>query len=178
MHKFGVVTQLAIGIVFMLSSAGKVRHRAEFAEGIAAYRIVPHSWANLTALLVIMLEAFVAVSHLTGYLLEIGLPVGLVLIGSFGIAVGVNLHRERPLPCYCFGASSSIISVGTLARLSVLATGEAFLLIWFRPIQPAALMLPNLAFAMFWSIFVLTLGLWLFSLPDVFKLLRTIKWRT
>ncbi len=175
MAEFRLVVQLALGIVFLLSSAGKLQDRGRFARGLAAYRILPGSWANPASLLVIALESLLAVAHLTGYLLGIAVPVGLGLLGSFGVAVGVNLKRGRALPCYCFGRSGDTISSATLARLVLMASGEAFLLGAHRPIYTPQLALPDLAFALFWAAVTLLTGLWLFALRDLGRLLRPME---
>jgi hypothetical protein len=170
--KFAVIIQLAIGLVFLVSSAGKLWDRRGFTDGLIAYRIIPQSWARLTSVAVIALEVFIALSHLTGYFSKIGFPIGLGLISILGIAVGVNLKRGRSVPCYCFGTSESLISTTTLVRLALLAAGEAVLLALQKPIRTATLALPNLLLALFWSTFVLLVSLWLFAVPDTLKVLR------
>jgi Methylamine utilisation protein MauE len=173
--KLHAVVQLAIGIIFLLSSVGKLLERSSFIQGVAAYRIVPASWASLTASIVITGEMFVAAAHLTGFRLKPALVVGIGLIASFGIAVGVNLKRDRPLPCYCFGGSGSVVTWGTLARLGFLGAGETFLLKLYQPIYVPRLILPELGFALFWSIFLLVGSLWLFAIGDVLRLLRPVR---
>ena len=175
MAEFRLVLQLALGIVFLLSVAGKLQDRGHFAGGLAAYRILPRSWANPASLLVIALESFLAVAHLTGYLLRIALPVGLGLLASFTVAVGVNLKRGRALPCYCFGRSGDTISGATLARLVLMASGEAFLLKATRPIYTPQVAVSDLVVALFWAMVVLVIGLWLFALSDLGRLLRPVE---
>jgi hypothetical protein len=173
--KLYAVVQLAIGIVFLFSSEEKVRGHKSFIEGLAAYRIVPASWSGLTGILVIGFESFLAVAHVTGYLLRVGLLIGLALILCFAVAVSVNLKRGRALPCYCFGGSGSIISSATLARLAMLASGETFLLRMYQPIYPLQLAPVQLGFALFWSALLLISGLWLFAIGDVVRLLKFVR---
>jgi hypothetical protein len=170
--KSGVVIQLAIGLVFLLSSAGKLRDRRGFSDGLISYRIIPEAWARPTSVTVIALEVFVALSHLSGYLPQVGVLIGLGLISMFALAVGVNLKQGRSVPCFCFGTSESYISITTLVRLAFLAAGEVVLLTRQQPIRTTSLDLPNLVLALFWSTFVLLMSVWLFALPDTLKLLR------
>jgi Methylamine utilisation protein MauE len=170
--KLRLVVQLAIGILFLISSAGKLRDRGSFTEGLAAYRILPSSWASVGGLFIIGVESFLAAAHISGHLLKVGLLAGLALIASFALAVCFNLARGRVLPCYCFGSSGSTISWATLARLALLAFGEAFLLRMYQPLLPLRLAVLQLAFALFWSILLLVAGLWLFAVGDVVRLLR------
>jgi len=175
LNEFGFVMQLALGTVFLLSSVGKLRHPGRFARGLAAYRMLPASWAKLTSYFVIALESLLAASHFTGYLLAVALPLGLGLLGSFSIAVSVNLKRGRALPCYCFGPSDHIISGTTLARLALIASGQAFLLRMHRPIYLQQISLLQLGFASFWALLILIAALWILSLRDLEGLLRPIQ---
>jgi hypothetical protein len=127
---------------------------------------------------VITLEVFIAFSHLTGYLLQVGVLIGLGLIVIFVVAVGLNLKRGRSVPCYCFGTSESHISIGTLVRLALLAAGEAVLFMLHQHIRTTTLALSNLGLAFFWSTFVLLVSIWLLAVPDILKLLRTKTGRT
>jgi hypothetical protein len=170
--KWHLVVQLAIGVVFLLSSGGKLRDRGSFINGLAAYRIVPASWVKMIGLFIIGLESFLAAAHLTGHLLRLALPVGLGLIATFGVAVAVNIKRDRALPCYCFGDSASIISGATLIRLGFLAAGEMFLLELYQPVYPLRMAPADLGFAFFWSILLLVASLWLFALGDVARLVK------
>jgi Methylamine utilisation protein MauE len=175
--KLHLIVQLAIGIVFLFSSGGKLWDYRRFTQGVAAYQIVPPSWANSSSLLIIAIETFLAAAHLTGFLMGVALLVGLGVLGIFGIAVSVNLKRGRVLPCYCFGVSDSTISQVTLIRLGLLATGELFLLRFYQPIHFLHVATPQLGFAAFWSIFLLVTIIWLFDLGDIVRLLGALRWK-
>jgi hypothetical protein len=180
MDETRLVVQLAIGLVFLLSATGKVLHPISFARGVADYQILPESLAFGVGLLLIPLEAFLAVSHLSGWLLAFAAPTGLALLAVFGIAVAVNLKRGRALPCYCFGdQSGETISGRTLARLLLLFAGE--LLVLSDPALSTAgrLTYParvnnfaELGLAFFWATFLLIVAIWLLSLTDLLALLR------
>ena len=173
-----LATQFAIGLVFLFSAASKVLAPSEFLRGVKNYRILPQSLAFGAGLLLIPLEIFLAVSHLSGWWLAFGAQLGLGMLASFAIAVTVNLKRGRVLPCYCFGGSEGEqISRRTLARLALLFLGELFLLAglsWVeRPTNPLQLeTYIDLGLILLWSVFLLLAALWLLSSTDLIALFR------
>lgn len=176
-----LVVQLAIGMVFLFSTPGKLMDLKGFARGLGEYRIVPESLVAFVAMTVIVAEIFLAVSHLTGWLLRIAVPVGLVILLIFSMAVAVNLKRGQELRCYCFGASDrEMISGRTLARLLLLLAGEVILItdanlftanriIRLDGIDSVA----HFSLALFWAAFLLVVGGWLLNAGDAAKILRT-----
>jgi hypothetical protein len=174
--------QLAIGIVFLLSSVGKLRHSAEFGAAIMQYKILPVAWAYPVGVVIISVEVWVAFSHLTGFLLAFAIRLGLAMLVSFTVAVVVNLRRGQALPCYCFGDAGDTISRLTLARLVLLMSGEAFLLTIpglrttnqqiISSLQFYRLSVPQLAVAFFWAVFLLIVYVWFLSVADIVRLLR------
>ncbi len=106
-----LVVQLALGVVFLLSDTAKLRNPMTFAFG----------------LLLMPGEVFLALSHLTGWLIVVGVPLAMVTLVSFAVAVGVNLLRRREVPCYCFGDGRETISGRSLTRLLMMTSGEVVL---------------------------------------------------
>ena len=185
--EMGLVLQLALGVVFLLSAAGKLRDPKGFALAVADYQVLPALLAYPVSLLIIGLESWLAITHLTGLLMAVAAPLGFATLASFVVAVGVNLKRGRGLPCYCFGGrGGETISSRTLTRLILLLSCEGLLLadpIFFTTNQ---LIYPDritrfsdLALALFWATFLLVGGSWLLNLPDLMDLLRPSKsvWR-
>lgn len=174
MAELRLVVQLAIGIVFLLSSVGKLQNFRGFSHAVLAYRVLPAFLTNGSSWLIVALESLVAAAHLTGYFLSIALPVGLGLMASFAFAVSLNLKRGQALPCYCFGGSEAFISITTLFRLGLIALGDTLLLISYQPVFPFSMPLRVLALGLFWSIFVLVTGMWFFGSGDVARLMRDV----
>ena len=172
--------QIAIGLVFLFSALGKLLKPLEFASGVAEYRILPEWLAYIVGIVLIPFELFVAAAHITGWLLQFALPVGLVMLISFMIAVGMNLKRGSVLPCHCFGAGEGeMISARTLVRLGLLFAGEAIVLAgsgWPATVQltypDRVSSFAELGRMFFWATFILILGVWLLSMTDVIALLR------
>jgi len=178
-----LVLQHALGIVFLLSATAKARDPGGFARGVMEYKVLPRLLSYCIGLVLLPLEAFVSASHLTGWRLDLAVPLGLVLLLSFVLGVGVNLGRGRVLPCYCFGSGArggETISGRTVARLLLLLSGEVFLLVEgslltksrpaIYPWQAGGLL--EFSLAVFWAGFALLAGSWLLSFTDLLNLLR------
>ena len=183
----GLVVQLALGLVFLLSTVGKLRRPAAFLEGVAEYEVLPRPLALAFGALVIPAEAFLAVAHLTGWGLSVAVPVGCALLLAFALAVGVNLTRRRDLLCHCFGSQGGErISLRSAAQLLLLFGGEVFLLTTVvRPGGPTGLVYPErvasleqLALAAAWAVFCLLAGLWLLRADQVYQLFRAYRCKT
>ena len=178
-----LVMQLALGLVFLLSAAGKLRDPAGFARGVVDYRILPASLAYPLGFLILGIEGWLAIAHLTGWLLAAAVRVGFGTLASFAVAVGVNLARGRALPCYCFsGHGGETISGRTLARLLLLLSGEAHLLAHSNLLTTSQLAYTgrsvsfgDLALALFWATFLLVVGSWVLNFPDLVGMLRPCK---
>jgi len=173
-----------MGAVFLLSALGKLRNPRAFAFGIEDYEILPERLAFGAALFIIVVETLIAIAHITGQGLRLAVPVAVGLLGSFAIAVGINLRRGRLLLCYCFDTSGGeSISRLTLFRLLLLVSTEIFLLASPRrtitqawiPVQSHGATAIGLTFC--WITFVLLTFSWLFSLTDVVDVLRGVQAR-
>jgi hypothetical protein len=175
-----LVAQLAIGLVFLLSASAKLLNPAGFARGVVEYQVLPESLAYIAGLLLIPLEVFLAVSHLSGWMLAFAVPAGLGALVAFAAAVAINLRRGRALPCYCFGGEGGeTISARALARLLLLLACELFVLTDPALFGRSQLVYPGrlasfseLGLALFWATFLLVAALWVLSVTDVIELLR------
>lgn len=175
-----LVVQLAIGLVLLLASAGKWRNPLGFARGVADYEVLPERLSLAFGMFLLPLETALAVSHLTGWKLQLAAPIGFGMFISFAFAVGLNLVRGRNLPCYCFGAGAGeSISIRALVRLLALLGGESFLI--FSPARHGADLLlyhqvgslREFGFALFWAALLIVAVTWLLSLADLVELLRS-----
>lgn len=121
--------QLAIGLTFAVACFEKVRSPGAFTEIVRGYRLVPERMAVPTAGLVLIAEAYVAITCLTGFLISSGIPIALTLLSLFFGAVGWNLHKGRTIACGCFGKEAERISRRHLVRLALLFGAGAGVLI-------------------------------------------------
>lgn len=175
-------SQIALGIVFLLSVLPKFRAPLTFAESVVEYKILPAKTARVLALALIPMEALLAISFMIGWLTDTALPLAMVILIAFLIAVGINLRRDRRISCGCFGDSNEYISPRTFARLLLLLVA-VLLLIVFRSVYRTPL--PNMGMMItyptlftyffltaFLAVFLLLLATWILSLPELISLVR------
>lgn len=164
--------RIAIGLVFLFSSIGKLRDVRGFVKGVVDYQVLPASLATAYGYLVVPTEVFVGVSLILGWQVGVGAVVALLLLISFLIAVSINLRRQRDLTCHCFGANSNEkVSRRSLARIVVLMAGALTALLTagsssalFAGGQIAeGLVKLTIAF------FALAVGMWMLALPDLLQ---------
>lgn len=176
-----LVVQLALGLVFLASTLGKLRRPRAFARGVAEYKLLPPLVAYAFGFALIPLEGYLAISHLSGWTLRIAAPVAMMTLAAFTVAVGVNLARKRKLPCFCFGDGEALISRRSLVRLFLLLAAEALLLFdrrLFLASSDEPLLLArvvraaDLATALLLASGLLVGGLWLLAAPELIRVLR------
>jgi hypothetical protein len=178
-----LVVQLALGLVFLLSTAGKLRHPAAFVRGVAEFEILPASLAYAFGVLLIPAEAFLAAAHLAGWGMAVAVPLGTAVLLAFLVAVAVNLRRNRDLLCHCFDSlGGERVSVRSAAQLLLLLSGELFLLASAAGRGGGSILrersLEELALAGFWAAFCLLGGLWLLRADEVWALFRPYRCKT
>lgn len=177
-----LVVELALGLVFLASAAGKLRDPAAFARGVVSYELLPRGLALAAGYVLIPFEALLAVAHLTGWQLRPGALLGLLTLLGFAAGVAVNLKRGRGLPCFCFSArGGELLSARTLARLGLMIAGETLVLtdaaLWNGPASAA--LFPgrlaagsDLVHALLLAVATLCAAFWLLSAPDLVYMVR------
>lgn len=98
--------QVALGVIFTLSVAPKLRRPAAFVATVRRYEILPGRLARPVSLAVIAIEAFLAVCLQSGVMLEVAVPLAMVSVLGFGTGAAVNLRRGHDIECGCFGSRS------------------------------------------------------------------------
>lgn len=177
-----IVLRLALGVVFMWAAVGKLLHPARFAAGLGAYAALPTPALAALAAILILLELFLGVSHLSGWLLREGIILALATLILFAAVVRWRLSDGRTGPCLCFNVDddSEQISQRTIARLGLLIAGEILLIAnigsWSGASEPNRVFNPQTSdtFIMMavWTIILLMLGAWFLRLTDVLELIN------
>jgi len=173
--------QVGLGGVLLLAAVPKLRRPAAFARTVGNFRLLPSPLVPAAAAVMIVLEASLAVAFLTGSFPTAAPPLAIAVLLCFMGAVGINLRRGRRVPCGCFGDTSEALSARTVARLSLLLAA-AGLLTLLRAAGAAPLTVDGLvadgwaglahaAEAVALAAFLLMLGVWALSLPELVALL-------
>jgi methylamine utilization protein MauE len=178
---FAAAAQVALGIVLAIAVVPKLGTPRAFVRTVEEYQVLPAPIAPAAAGLLIAAETLLAVSLLTGWLIQPALPLLAGFISLLSLAVGVNLLRRRGIPCGCFGNASERISLRSLVRLAMMLAVALFLLIledlagarvWTPSAVPISLaMVGQLAQTALLAGLLLVLSIWLLSLPEVLRLL-------
>lgn len=175
--------QIVLGTVFLVAALGKLRKPSRFAAAIREYELVPSVLSGPLAATLVVVESLVGISLLSGWSLDVGLPVAGGLLVIFAVAVGINLRRGRAVPCGCFGSDTERITPRTLTRLGLLMLAAVALaglrLLWSPlPLNVASLAtggtsgLERLAATAGFAAFQAVLAMWILQVPEISALLR------
>ncbi|MFJ6149935.1 MauE/DoxX family redox-associated membrane protein [Micromonospora profundi] len=111
--------RLTIGLVFLISSAGKVGSPARFADfrsEIAAMRVVPAGLTRAAAASVCIVEIAVVGLLVSGFTAVVGFVVGSALLAVFSAAILRTVRSGVGARCHCFGFRSGRLGIRHLYR--------------------------------------------------------------
>lgn len=126
-----LVARCFLGGFLLLSALGKLRDLRGFIRGTIAYKILPEPVARACGYVLPWAELLLALALLAGVALPIAGLLIVGLLGTFSLAISINLHRGRQIACHCHGlAGTQTISWGAVARnlLLMLIAGSLALL--------------------------------------------------
>jgi hypothetical protein len=178
--------QLSLGLVFLLAVVPKLRAPRTFVRTVAEYRLVPFKLTRPLARGLIAVEAFLALALLSGALVQLSAPLALVTLAVFAAAVGINLRRNRKIPCGCFGAGGETISGRSLGRLAMLMLAAAVVTVATSVMAVAPLSLTSLLSGKgppvdhlietgALSLGLLLAGMWMLHLPELWSVIGTLR---
>jgi len=98
--------RMMLGAIFIYAASSKLGAPQEFADSIAAYRLVPGPIISIMALGLPLFELACGLFLLTGYFCATGLLSIIGLLVLFLAALLVAVVRGLPVECGCFGAHS------------------------------------------------------------------------
>lgn len=172
--------QVSLGFLFMLAVIPKLSSPGRFSKNVAEYRVVPRRASRWLAGALIGSEVVLAVTLMSGLLVEVTLPIAAITATAFIVGVGINLERGRQIPCGCFGlrddreriSSRSVVRlVFLLLAVSVLMaafySGATYPVSLFSLSGDGAAVLAYLVDLAALCAAILLLASWLLTLPEL-----------
>ncbi|BCX04312.1 MAG: hypothetical protein KatS3mg053_2250 [Candidatus Roseilinea sp.] len=133
-----VSLRLVLGLTFALAGASKLRNLNAFARGVSQYRILPANVARPIGYALPWMELTIGMLLVAGMWIDPAGVAAALMCSAFALAVGINLHRQNRIPCFCFGASADRIGWHTLLRIVLLLLAAVAVAIGPQP-SPAFL---------------------------------------
>jgi uncharacterized membrane protein YphA (DoxX/SURF4 family) len=101
------LSQIAIGLIFLLAALPKIGDMGSFALQIHNYRVMPVAVENLMAMTLPWIELVIGLALLLGIHARSGAVLSAGLMGVFLIAIGQAVARGLDIDCGCFGTSDA-----------------------------------------------------------------------
>lgn len=123
----GAIICGSCALLFAVAGAHKLRARAEFAETLAGYRLLPARLVSAASFLLPALECLIAAGLLIPEARARASVAGAALLAVYALAMGLNLLRgRRQLDCGCLGPrGGGVISPTLVSRNMVVALALA-----------------------------------------------------
>lgn len=105
-----------LGLIFLVSSLGKIADPGAFADDIAAYRLVPFGAINVVAIVMLWTEFLVGLSLLNGVAYRSGALLAALMNVVFILAASSAMARGLDIECGCFTVAKSTVGWGLIGR--------------------------------------------------------------
>jgi uncharacterized membrane protein YphA (DoxX/SURF4 family) len=107
-----ICCRVILSAVFIYAAIGKIIHPKEFADSVAAFRILPIVAVNIFAIVLPWVELLAGLFLLSGLLVRSSALLLIVLNVAFMVAVGSAIARGLDIECGCFTLSKAHDKVG------------------------------------------------------------------
>lgn len=138
------IARMMLGLTFLASGVAKVRDIDGVVVGVLRYEIGPPRVMRRLAPLLPAAELVLAVLLLSGLALRWAAVGTMLMAAVFATAVAVNLRRDRPIACHCYGTSPDE-RIGRVTVVRLLVLGAAALV--FRETTTGGVLVPSTASA-------------------------------
>ena len=121
-----VLIRIALGLVFLYSSFGKIADPNGFAAIVSNYRLLPQPLVWGTAVLLPWIEATCGLALLCGRFDKGAALLVSLMMAVFIAAILFNGYRGLNIACGCFSLAAgepSSIALNTMRNLTILAAG-------------------------------------------------------
>lgn len=133
------VMGMALALLFFHAAWHKWKGGLRFEAQLAEYRMLPTAAVPAAARILMVLETLVAIGLLLPVLRHPAALVAALLLGSYALAMAVNLARGRHhIDCGC-GDTPQLLSPWLVGRNLVLVAGSLLLALPAAPRAPATL---------------------------------------
>lgn len=102
------VFRIGLGVVFIISGAGKLPELATFVDQVEEANILPHALARAYGTALPYVEIVIGVLLILGLLTRFAAVIGGLSALSFIIGNGTRLYRGLHGECGCFGSIASL----------------------------------------------------------------------
>jgi putative oxidoreductase len=105
-----LVVRVVLGAIFIVAGASKVGHAAEFAQQIAAFRLLPQPVIAPMALVLPFLEILLGAYLVIGLFTRVAAWAAALLLLVFDGAIASAVVRGMTLNCGCFGTHDTTVT--------------------------------------------------------------------
>ncbi len=124
-----MAVRVLLGLVFIAAALPKIMDPPGFTKAIWAYELFPVWSLSPLALILPWLELFTGLALCLGLWVRAAALWVAALLLSFSLALSINLIRQHPVDCGCFGASTPGTESERLADMRWIILRDAGLLL-------------------------------------------------